>query len=189
MRNSCLLLGVIILASCGGGYTPKPKGYFRIEPPAPRYSPLPISDMPYSFRVSSLATVELPDAGKEEGWINLHYPALNARIYCSYLPIRPSTLQTALDESRALVVRQSKDLKSVKEQAFENPEKKVFATLYILDGESPSPIQFLITDSTSRFFRGALLYDTAINADSLAPATDYIRKDIVELIQSFRWKK
>jgi hypothetical protein len=46
----------------------------------------------------------------------------------------------------------------------------------------------MLTDSVSRFFRGALLYDCAPNADSLAPVTRYLQADIMELIQSFRWK-
>ena len=188
IRNVFLFAGILILSSCTE-YTPKPKGFFRIEPPDPKYSMLLADDLPYSFQASSLATVELPDIDKKEDWLNLHYPTLNARIYCSYFPITPSMLNTVLEESQALVVRQSRNLKMTKEQAFENPEKNVYATLYLLDGESPSPIQFFITDSTSNFFRGALLYDTTINADSLAPATSYIKNDIIELIQSFNWKK
>ena len=39
------------------------------------------------------------------------------------------------------------------------------------------------------FFRGALYYDCIPNADSLAPVTRYLKQDIVELIQSFEWKK
>ena len=59
----------------------------------------------------------------------------------------------------------------------------------LLDGESASPLQFMLTDSVSRFFRGALYYDCVPNADSLAPVTRYLKQDVVELIQSFNWKK
>jgi hypothetical protein len=57
-----------------------------------------------------------------------------------------------------------------------------------LGGESASPLQFMLTDSASRFFRGALFYDTRPNADSLAPVTAYLQEDVTELIQSFRWR-
>ena len=65
----------------------------------------------------------------------------------------------------------------------------VYGSLFMLDGESASPLQFMLTDSVSRFFRGALYYDCIPNADSLAPVTRYLKQDIVELIQSFKWKK
>ena len=65
----------------------------------------------------------------------------------------------------------------------------MYGSLFMLDGESASPLQFMLTDSVSRFFRGALYYDCIPNADSLAPVTRYLKQDIVELIQSFKWKK
>ena len=44
--------------------------------------------------------------------------------------------------------------------------------------ESASPLQFMLTDSVSHFFRGALYYDCIPNADSLAPVTRYLKQDI-----------
>lgn len=169
-------------------YTPKPRGYFRIEPGAHTFTDLPLDDLPYTFRVSRLATVELPPHGSPEGWINLSYPALGVKIYCSYLPVTSSTLERAEEESRSLVLRQAKNAAAIKEQAYSNPDNRVYGSLYLLDGESASPVQFMLTDSTSHFFRGALYYDCRPNADSLAPVTDYLRTDIIELIQSFSWK-
>lgn len=182
-------LSVLLAFAACNQYTPKPRGYPRIEPPAPYYSILPVADLPYSFHVSSLMEVELPPVGDPAGWINLSYPFLQAKIYCSYFPVKPSTLETALEESRILLLRQAKNTQNIREKAFENPEANVYASLYLLDGESASPVQFTITDSVSNFFRGSLLYNTTINADSLAPLTNYIQTDIMEIIQSFTWKK
>lgn len=183
-----ILLNILLCVSCTE-YTPKPRGYFRIEPPEARYLVLPSDSLPYSFNISQLATVELPEIGSPEGWINLSYPSLGVKVYCSYLPVTPSSLPTAEKESRFLVSRQAKRAETVKEQAYSNPEERVYGSLFLLDGESASPVQFMLTDSVSHFFRGALYYDCVPNADSLAPVTDYLRKDIIELIQSFRWKK
>lgn len=183
---------ILLCVSCSRStkeYTPKPRGYFRIELPQASYQVLPLDSLPYSFNVSQLATVELPEAGSHEGWINLSYPSLKVKVYCSYLPVTPSKLQTMEDESRLLVSRQAKQANAVKEQAYSNPGERVYGSLFLLDGESPSPVQFMLTDSVSHFFRGALYYDCVPNADSLAPVTDYLRKDIIELIQSFTWKK
>ena len=177
-----LFLCLLFCASCTE-YTPKPRGYFRIEPPRA------LDSLPYSFRVSRLVTVELPEVGSPEGWINLSYPSLGVKIYCSYLPVTRATLPVAENESRSLVARQIKQAEAVKEQAYSNPEERVYGSLFLLDGEAASPVQFMLTDSVSNFFRGALYYDCVPNADSLAPVTDYLRKDIIELIQSFTWKK
>lgn len=181
-------LFIFLCISCTE-YTPKPRGYFRIEPPKARYQALPLDSLPYTFNVSQLVTVELPLVGSPEGWINLSYPSLGVKVYCSYLPVTRSTLQTAAVESRSLVSRQAKQANAVKEQGYSNPGERVYGSLFLLDGESASPVQFMLTDSVSNFFRGALYYDCVPNADSLAPLTDYLRQDIIELIQSFSWKK
>mgnify|MGYP005857488693 FL=1 len=181
-------LFIFLCISCTE-YTPKPRGYFRIEPPKARYQALPLDSLPYTFNVSQLVTVELPPVGSPEGWINLSYPSLGVKVYCSYLPVTRSTLQTAAVESRSLVFRQAKQANAVKEQGYSNPGERVYGSLFLLDGESASPVQFMLTDSVSNFFRGALYYDCVPNADSLAPLTDYLRQDIIELIQSFSWKK
>ena len=178
--SGLVFLSILLCSVSCTEYTPKPRGYFRIEPPQARYQVLPLDSLPYSFNVSQLAIVELPEIGSPDGWINLSYPSLGVKIYCSYLPVTRSTLQIA---------ENAKQAKAVKEQAYSNPDERVYGSLFLLDGESASPVQFMLTDSASNFFRGALYYDCVPNADSLAPVTDYLRKDIIELIQSFSWKK
>ena len=185
------MIWILLLALCAScmEYTPKPSGYFRIEPPVPSYLPLPVEDLPYTFRLSKWAEVESPPAGNPAGWINPSYPQLNAKLYCSYFPVTPATLGRAGEECRALAVRLAKYPDRIREQAYGNPEASVYGSLFMLDGESASPLQFMLTDSVSRFFRGALYYDCALNADSLAPVTQYLAQDIVELVQSFKWKE
>jgi len=181
-----LVIGVLLSTSCKE-YTPKPRGYLRIDLPTPDYSVLPLKEYPYSFNISSLATIELPPTKEYQYWVNIFYPSLHAKIYCSYFTIKPSTLDVAMEESRELVLRQAKQIQSIEEKTFENSVESVYAKLFLLDGESASPIQFTITDSTNNFFRGALYYETKMNVDSIAPVMKYIEADIEELIQSFSW--
>lgn len=169
-------------------YAPKPRGYMRIEPGTPHYVPIPLEDLPYQFKVSQLATVELPPVGSPEGWINIAYPSLNARIYCSYLPITREKFPEVEKETLSLVTKQV-NADGVLQRGYENPEEQVYCSLFILEGEAVSPVQFMLTDSVSRFFRGALYYEMRPNVDSLAPVTRYLQDDIIELIQSFHWKK
>ncbi|GHT34092.1 hypothetical protein AGMMS49574_20980 [Bacteroidia bacterium] len=184
-----MIAGVWMCVSCSE-YTPKPRGYFRIEPPTPTYMSLLVNELPYSFRISSLVTVETPPLySPGERWINLSYPSLGAKIYCSYLAVTPATLEVAAEESLELVSRQAKGAQAISEQAYTNKTEQVYASLYELDGATASPLQFMLTDSSTHFFRGALYYDYVPNPDSIAPVTNYLKADMMELIQSFSWKK
>jgi gliding motility-associated lipoprotein GldD len=57
-----------------------------------------------------------------------------------------------------------------------------------LDGEVPSQFQFTTTDSTQNFLRGALYFNVPVQNDSLQPAIEYMKKDVMHLINTLRWK-
>ncbi|MDR0844698.1 MAG: gliding motility protein GldD [Tannerella sp.] len=185
-----VMLGILLLGICAScvEYTPKPRGFYRIDIPEARYRDFSSDDIPYTFRISQFAAIELPPLEMPAGWINLSYEALNAKIYCSYRQISPETLPAVTGECRKLLLRSAGNVNAITEQSYENQDIRLFGTLFLTEGESISPIQFMLTDSVSRFFRGALYYQCKMNTDSLAPVTGYLRKDVVELIQSFQWK-
>lgn len=190
MRNIISFFAFIsILSSCTKSYTPKPKGFLRIEPPAAHYTVFSETDLPYTFSVSGQAVVELPPIDSIADWLNIDYPDLQAKIYCSYKPITAANLQNHTEECHRLAERAARNADAISEKVYENKEKKVYGTLFLIEGASASPIQFMLTDSTAHFFRGALYYKYKFNTDSIAPITDYIEKDITELIQTFHWKK
>lgn len=182
----CLMAGVGL--SCVD-YTPKPRGYVRIEPEEATYAPFDVPSLPFRFALSRAVTVEWPEKAARQPMFNLVYPVLGARIYCSYLPISRATFPEVESESRRLVARSSTlPAGRIREQAYLHPEESVFGSLFLLDGGDASPIRFMLTDSVSHFFRGALYFDCHPNADSLAPAIDYVRHDVVELMQTFQWR-
>ena len=77
---------------------------------------------------------------------------------------------------------------AIPEQGFSNPDAHVYGVYYDLEGNTASPVQFFLTDSTRHFFRAALYYNAIPNADSLAPVNEVLRRDIHHLIESFRWQ-
>lgn len=164
-------------------YTPKPRGYFRLEPAQANYLTLPVPDLPFSFSVSDKVVVELSE--EQQGAINLAYPVFNATVYCSYLPVTKQNFTELTHESMKFVERIGQPFKA---SAYENPDVGVYGIFFDIKGNVASPIQFYLTDSLSHFFRGALYYESAPNADSIAPVTDYLRKDMIELVQTFRWR-
>ena len=62
------------------------------------------------------------------------------------------------------------------------------AVIAELEGDVPSQFQFTITDSTKNFLRGALYFNTKVQNDSLEPAIEYMKKEIMHLINTFEWK-
>ena len=91
-----LFLGICCI-SCVE-YTPKPRGYVRIEPSKAQYKPLDLSYLPFNFDVSQTAVIEVPDQKKGVTGLNISYPELEAKLYCSYLPITPASLVTVETE-------------------------------------------------------------------------------------------
>ena len=183
----CCLMACLSMACVD--YTPKPRGYIRIEPEVTGYQLLDLPEWPFLFEVSRSATIELPAEKGTLPMFNLSYPALRAKIYCSYLPITSISYPEAEAESRRLVARLSVTSSDrIQEKAYAHPEVSVYGSLFLLEGNVASPIQFLLTDSVSHYLRGALYFDCRPNADSLAPVIDYVRQDVIELMQTFRWR-
>jgi gliding motility-associated lipoprotein GldD len=69
-----------------------------------------------------------------------------------------------------------------------NPQNRVYGILYDIKGNTASSVNFYLTDSTSGFLSGSLYFDVQPNKDSLAPAINFFRQDIVHLINTFEWE-
>lgn len=183
-----LLFSLLLLtASCKENSTPRPYGYFRVDLPVHDYSVFDQNNYPYAFEISNLARI-IPRSEKgEQYWIDIHYPLLNANIHCSYKPVR-SDLFNLVEDTRNIVYKHLVKADDIAEIPYENPERKVYGVLYELLGNTASPVQFVLTDSTRHFFRGALYFESVPNQDSIAPMSRYVLEDIVRLMESFEWK-
>ena len=60
--------------------------------------------------------------------------------------------------------------------------------VYDLKGDVASAVQFFITDSTDSFPQRILYFNVRPNRDSLNPVIDFLREDIMHLIETTRWK-
>jgi len=189
-NKSFLLLAslCILLFSCSKNPVPKPYGYYRIDLPEHRYERF--SGYPeFSFDLSVYADIEPVIDTVEGEWFNINYPAFNAQIYGSYFPMKPAQLNAFLEDNHKFVYRQHvMKADAIVGQTFDNPEKKVYGTLYLIEGNVASPLQFILTDSTSHFFRASLLFDAVPNRDSITPVLNYIKEDVVRLIESFTFQ-
>ena len=185
----CLLLPIVVLcAGCGRTSVPKPYGYVRLTMPDTCYADAVPKGYPYRFDVSCHAEVR-PVSDEQGGqyWIDLHYPALNATVHCSYQPVR-GNLRELTDDAIRFVYRHSSHASSIPEQGFVHAEARVYGVLFDLEGNTASSMQFFVTDSVRHFFRAAAYCDCVPNADSLAPVYDYLHKDVVRMVESFEWR-
>jgi gliding motility-associated lipoprotein GldD len=175
--------------SCNRDYLPKPIGYNRLELPLAAYRPLPDS-LPYSFEYSKHALL-LPDTSsvREKHWIEIYYPALKANIHVTYKNINhdQKLLKEFLNDAYTLTAKHQIKAYAINELISKTPSGKT-AVIAELEGEVPSQFQVTITDSTKNFLRAALYFNTKVANDSLAPAIEYMKKDVMHLLNSLEWK-
>ena len=85
-----------------------------------------------------------------------------------------------------MVYQHSIKAEQITAQNYTDSINNLYATLYQLQGNTATPIQFTITDSSKYLFRGALYFDFPIRNDSIAPVLDYLKSDIIHLIETFK---
>lgn len=191
MKNGYYTIGIILflfLIGCKEKYTPKPYGFYRIDFPAKSYHLLADS-FPYRFDIADNALVE-PDRAQdaEPGWINISYPAYNAKIHLSYKKIQgDSSLARYLEDCHHLAYTHTIKAESINERTISR--EHLFGLVYYIEGNTASSTQFFVTDSTRHFLRGALYFNEHPNKDSLAPVITYLREDIINLMETIRFKQ
>ncbi len=183
-----LYFALLFLGSCTNEYTPKPRGYFRIDLPDRKYQIFD-STFPYTFEYPVYAKI-LADSSKmaEPFWINIHYPEFHAQLHLSYKVINHNLTQY-LDDSRNLVNKHIPKANAITQREYLDTANRVFGLVYDIRGsDAASTYQFYLTDSLSRFVRGALYFDLIPNNDSLAPVIDFLKSDLEHMISTFKWK-
>ncbi len=186
-------LALLLCVSCTKGNTPKPYGYYRISVPDTAYIPFSLSweegrgeAYPYTFALSRNAVVQ--PRNDEPYWINIYYPALDATIHCSYKTV-DHNLRELTDDALDFVYRNASFANAIPEREYSHPEVNVYGVLFDLEGNTASSCQFFITDSVHHFFRASVYCNCPPNADSLAPVYNYLRADIIKMVETFEWTK
>jgi len=177
-----------LFCSCNKTEIPRPYGYFRVDLPLHAYRTIDTLNLPYRFDLPLNARLINRKAEGEMFWIDLYYPTLNASIYCSYKQVN-GNLNNLLEDTRKIAYKHSVRADGISEQPFDHHEKNVHGILYELKGNTASSVQFVLTDSTRNFFRGALYFNNVPNKDSIAPMEKYIREDVIHIMESFEWKR
>jgi hypothetical protein len=200
-----------MVLSCNNPYTPKPKGYYKIELPKHAYQQFDKPGFPYSFEYPVYATVvrdtSLFDEKPENPyWINVDFPRFNGRIYISYNRIGgkanykiknskgeyvDSSAVNNFDQlvkgSYELTFKHSYKASSIDDSVFRTPNG-VEGIYFKIGGNTATSNQFLVTDSVKHFLRGALYFDATPNEDSLSTVNEFLKEDMKHLINTLKWR-
>lgn len=190
-----LIFSLIIFSSCRPEEpSPKPRGYARIDTPkAHTYQLFNKEGFPYSFEYPTYATISKDSLVFEKTpenpyWININFPEIGGTIYLSYKNISgKQSLEKLLEDAHFMSYYHTKKADYQNDFSFRS-EFGVQGFLYEWGGDAASKYQFVATDSTNNFIRGALYFNTTPNADSLKPLNDFIKTDIQQLLRTMRWK-
>ena len=100
-----LIIAVVCgVASCKKAYTPKPRGYHRIDFPQKQYQ-LFKSDCNFQFEVPVYSTVKQnTESYAEKCWYNVNFTGYNASIYLTYKPIKKN-LPNYIEDVRTIVYK------------------------------------------------------------------------------------
>ena len=185
-KNKYIIIAIfslLMFSSCQQ-YTPLPRAYFRIKLNEKQYTKSDTTK-PYIFEYpSNIARIVTRNNNE---WFDIVYPQYNARIYCSYTPIKNNFYEIS-EDSRTFVYKHSIKADAITEQAFENTNNDVYGILYEIRGNTASSVQFVLTDSTKNFLRGALYFNNIPNKDSLAPVINYIKDDVIRIMETTKWQ-
>ena len=202
---------VIAASSCNSSYTPRPRGFFKIDFPAHAYQVFDKPGFPYRFEYPVYAKIVQDSTFFDEQpenpyWLNIEFPQFQGKIYVSYIEIGGksrfkvrdikgkyvdsigiNTFDNLIKSSYALTYKHSYKASSIEDSLFTTPNK-VDGIYFKIGGNAATANQFLVTDSVKHFLRGALYFDATPNADSLGIVNRFLQQDMKHLINTLTWK-
>ena len=136
----------------------------------------------YNFLINSKALI----SNLKNCNYNIEYKNLNSKIYINQISYFEN-IEVLLDAFDQKIIENSKFSDQIIESEYIDFERKIYSKLFSFVGDSPSNIQFYVTDMSDKFINGSLFFNTKTNYDSLFPYIDYVRNDIKKMVDSFNW--
>ncbi len=196
LKKINVLLFLITLSSigCREVPVPKPKGYFRIDLPVKHYNRFEPwnsgKDLPFSFEYPAYGRLSFDqERFSDPGWFNIEFPQFDASIYLTYKKIH-NDIENIMEQTYEMNVKNHIiKAEAINEQLINNHNNKVYGIFYDLMGNTATAVQFYVTDSINHYLRGSLYFAAEPNTDSIAPVKEFLREDMVHLIETLTWKE
>lgn len=189
-----VILAVLGLGACRPEqYTPRPRGYARIDTPRHAYQVFDRPGFPYRFEYPTYGVIA-PDSvlrrmqPDNPYWMTIDFPDLGSSVYLSYKNISGMrVLDTLLNDAHELSYFHTKKADYINAPAFHTPNN-VHGVMFDVGGDAASASQFFATDSTRHFLRGSLYFNVSPNADSLRPLINFMKTDIEHMLRTLEWR-
>lgn len=195
--NKLLIITITILlfvACASEDYTPKPRVYPRMVLPDKGYKNVEGINCGFTFQQSIASEVQKEKEffGKNiesNCWFDIYYPQLNGAVHFTYYPItKEKPLYKLVEDAYRMEEQHIQKASFMDHAAIVRRDANVFGEITDIGGDVGTPFQFYLTDSTTHFLRAGLTFNASANSDSLAPAVQYVKEDMMTLIESFQWK-
>jgi gliding motility-associated lipoprotein GldD len=200
MKIAFLFFAVLLFfAACSNGdtdYSPKPRGYFRIELPKKSYRPY-VSNYPFTFMYPVYATIErdtqsriAPKLLNMNHLLNMQFKQFNGTLHLSYETITSKAVFNELvEDAHKFAFKNTVKATGIVQNSIRNTQDKVYGVYYTIEGNTASSVQFFVTDSVKHYLRGALYFNTEPRLDSIQPVLNFVKQDIDVMLKSFKWKR
>ena len=196
MRLTTILLITLIFGSCKEEALPlpKPRIYPKVSYPDKKMAPMNLQDCPFSLEAPTYFQY-LKDTAQNQKekqfkcWFDLYCEALNGYVHISYIDFkgRPA-FDELVQDAFEMVDKHNIKASHRQELTISKPEDNLYGLIFEIDGPVATPLQFYMTDSLQHFIRGSLYFKSSVNRDSIAPVYQFLREDIVHMIETFEWE-
>jgi gliding motility-associated lipoprotein GldD len=181
---------VLFCSACKEEYTPKRKGYHRIDFPKKEYVKYD-TNCPFTFDYPVYAGV-FSDSSRntEPCWLNIRYLPFNATFHLTYKNFNGDEAKlTELEEqSRKYAYEHTIKAQDITPLFMDDTANNMYITTYSLEGETATSFRFYATDKKQHFIDGGFYFNHRTNIDSIAPVKAFLLKDIDRMLQTLNWK-
>ena len=180
LRTIVFLILLVLISSCKEDVLlPKPSAELALQYNRGMYQNVTRDQCPFVFEANGYSRV----LAKSDCSMKIEYTQMDATLYVNYKPVEDN-LRALLIDGQKLSYDHNRKADVISEYPFINPDKKTYGMMYEVEGDAASNAQFYVTDSTKHFLTGALYFNARPNFDSIYPAVDYVKQDMVRLLES-----
>ncbi len=179
-------------------YIPKPRVYPKVEYPLRNISNFTKDFCSFHFEYPDYMSFEqdtlyLHRDAPHPCWFNLNFPSLNGTVHFTYTDLKncaslEACLHKVYNDAYQMAQEHIPKANALEDFVINNPKKNVYGVLFNIEGYVASPFQIIMTDSVNHAVRAALYFNSRPEADSMAPIIEFVKTDIMNILNSFEWE-
>lgn len=167
----------------------KPQGYFRIATPNPEYMVWD-SILPFTFEYNKMAQFSIVKKENNNYWMDLYYPQYNASLKMTLVELKNDLREHVVNEEKMLMFHvEKRKADDIEYSIINDPKQRMYGQMFEIFGkEAATPLKFWVTDSLDYYVRATLYFNFVPNNDSLEPVIQYLKSDVLQMIDTWEWK-